>query len=81
MDCRSMGLMNDKSSFFKRGSLKIGDDQSTSYWDDTWSGDMPLVLQYSTMYTFVFRKEDSVASDLRGGPLNIQYFRALLSDK
>ena len=73
--------MKVKSSFFKRGSLKIGDDQSTSYWDDTWSGDMPLVLQYPTMYNFVFRKEDSVASDLRGGPLNIQICRALVGDK
>ena len=45
----SNSLMMVKSSFVMRGSFKVGDGQSTRFWEDTWLGDTLLALQYQTI--------------------------------
>jgi hypothetical protein len=33
------GIMGVKDEFFSRGFLKVGNGQSTRFWEDTWLGD------------------------------------------
>lgn len=73
--------MKVKSSFFKRGSFKVGVGQSMSFWEDTWLGDNPLALQYMSLYNVVCSKDVIVHSVLGITPLNIQFRRAMIGDK
>jgi hypothetical protein len=36
------GLMGVKENFFSRGFFKIGNGQSTWFWEDVWFGEIPL---------------------------------------
>ena len=73
--------MQVKPSFFMRSLFEVGDGQSTSFQEDTWLGDNPLAVQYSSLYNIVRKKDDTVQLVLGSTPLNIQFRRALIGDK
>jgi hypothetical protein len=66
------GLMGLKEIFIKNGSFTIGNGQKTRFWEDTWLGDTPLVLQYPSLYNNVRQK-----NVLSNNPLNIEFRRTL----
>ena len=53
--------MRTKATFFQRVKFLVGNGNSTVFWEDTWLGEMPLALQYPSLYNIVQRKEDYVA--------------------
>jgi hypothetical protein len=75
------GLMRVKEDFFSRGSFKIGNGHMARFWEDTWLGDLPLAIQYPSLYNIVRRKNVLVADVLSVAPLNIEFRRALTGNK
>ena len=73
--------MKVKDDFFQRGSFRVGNGQSTRFWEDTWLGDTPLADQYSMLYNVVRRKNVLVADVLAHIPLNIEFQRTLSGNK
>ena len=74
--------MRVKEEFFDRGSLKIGNGETTRFWEDTWLGISPLKTQYPVLYNIVQHKEVSVHDVLHAAPpLNISFRRAIVGDK
>ena len=72
--------MRSNGTFFQRVRLNIGNGNGTRFWNDTWLGEMPLALQYPTLYNIVQRKEAYVAIVLQTVPLNIQFRRSLVGE-
>ena len=70
--------MRTNDAFFHRVKFTIGNGNITRFWEDTWLGEMPLALQYPTLYNITQRKEAYVATVLNSVPLNIQFRRSLV---
>lgn len=47
------GLMRTKDTFFRRAKFVVGNGTTTRFWEDTWLGEMPLALQYPSLYNIV----------------------------
>jgi len=76
------GLMRVKEDFFIRGSFKIGNGETTRFWEDTWLGDSPLMNQYPLLYNIVQQQHASVHDVLHNAPpLNLGFRRALVGNK
>lgn len=75
------GMMKVKYFFFMRSLFEVGDDQSTSFWENNWLEDNPLAVQYPSLYNTALKKDDIVQSVLGSAPLNIQFWRALIGNK
>jgi hypothetical protein len=75
------GLMNQKDTFFKYGSFRVGDGEGTRFWEDTWLGDAPLANQFPNLYAIVNHKNVTVASSFTENGLNISFRRNLHGDK
>jgi hypothetical protein len=71
------GLMGVKDKFFPRGSFKVGNGQSTRFWEDIWLGERPLAEQYPSLYSIVRWRNVLVSDVLTGNPLNIEFRRTL----
>ena len=52
------GLMKTKVTFFRRVEFLVGNGNGTRFCEDTWLGDMPLAVQYPSLYNIVHCKED-----------------------
>jgi hypothetical protein len=70
------GLMNMKDDFFSIGSINVGNDMYTRFWEDTWLGNKPLAQQY-----IVQRKQVLIANILSHKPLNINFRRTLYNKR
>ena len=73
--------MRVKSAFFNRTKFIIENGTNTRFWEDTWLGETPLVLQYLTLYSIVQRCDASVATVFQSIPLNIQFRRTLAGNR
>ena len=73
--------MRIKDIFFHRVKFVVGSDTTTRFWEDTWLGETPLVLQYPTLYNIAQRKGDYVAIVLQASLLNIQFRRSLVGER
>jgi hypothetical protein len=69
--------MKVKDEFFDRGSFKGGNGEDTHFWEDTWLGNLPLPVQYPSLYNIVQCKQVSIASVMSHMPLNIGFRQAL----
>ena len=47
------GFMRVKEDFFSRGSFRVGNGETTRFWEDTWLGKTPLKYQYPLLYNIV----------------------------
>src|SRR3989337_3230430 len=56
------GLMKVKQSMFNRTKFLIGDGTSTRFWEDTWLGEIPLSIQYPSLYRIAQRRDVVVAT-------------------
>jgi hypothetical protein len=74
-------LLRAKEDFFSQGSFKIGNGHMARFLEDTWLGDLPLAIQYPSLYNIVRRKNVLVADVLSVAPLNIEFRRALTRNK
>lgn len=74
------GLMKVKVTFFQRVMFLVGNGATTRFWGDTWLGEVPLALQYPSLYNIVQCKEDYVATVLQSVSLNIQFRRSLVGE-
>jgi hypothetical protein len=72
---------NEDERYFRRAKFVIGNGTTTRFWEDTWLGEMPLALQYPTLYNIVQYKEAYVATVLQSSPLNIQFRRSLVGER
>jgi hypothetical protein len=50
--------MQVKEDFFNRGHFSVGSGRSVRFWEDIWLGDMPLAIQYLSLYNIVMRKKN-----------------------
>ena len=66
-----------KSVFFNRTKFIVGNGTTTRFWEDTWLGDTPLVLQYPSLYSILQRRDATVETVCQFTPLNIHFRRAL----
>ena len=74
--------MRVKEDFFSRGSFRIGNGETTRFWEDTWLGNTPLKNQYPLLYNIVQQQNVSVHDVFHNGPpLNIGFRRALVGNK
>src|SRR3954468_11236025 len=73
--------MKTKVTFFRRVKFLVGNGNGTRSWEDTWLGDTPLAVQYTSLYNIVQRKEDYVATVLNSVPLNIHFRRSLVGER
>ena len=73
--------MKVKSSFFMRGSFEIGNGQSTSFWEDTWLGNTPLMVQYLSLYRIVRHKFVTIKQVLGQENPDISFRRDLLGTR
>ena len=48
---------------------------ATRVWEDSWIGDNPLSMDYSTLYNIVRHKNVLMVDAMRESPLNIQFIR------
>ena len=76
------GLMRVKDDFFSRGSLVVGNGETTRFWEDIWLGNSPLMNQYPLLYNIVQHQNASVHDVMHNAPpLNIGFRRALVGNK
>ncbi|PWA81371.1 RNA-directed DNA polymerase, eukaryota, Reverse transcriptase zinc-binding domain protein [Artemisia annua] len=59
----------DLISFVKK---KVGNGESTSFWHDSWIGEIPLNNMYPRLYALEVDKHVSVASKLRDTSLTVE---------
>ena len=50
-------LIRSKVAFLNESKLKVGNDRTTRFWEDTWVGETPLAVQYPTLYNIVQHKD------------------------
>jgi hypothetical protein len=50
------GILHGKNEFFQRGSIVIGDGQTTRFWEDAWFDKTSLANQYPSLYAIVRHK-------------------------
>jgi hypothetical protein len=70
------GLMRVKKDFFNRGHFSVGSGRSVRFWEDVWLGDVPLAIQYPSLFNIMMQKKN-VHSVLSHTPLNIGFRRRL----
>ena len=76
------GLMRVKEDFFSRGSFRIGNGETTRFWEDTWLGKKPLKDQYPLLYNIVQHQNVSIHDVFHNAPpINIGFRRALVGSK
>ena len=73
--------MRTKDLFFRKVKFLVGNGMSTRFWEDTWLGEIPLAIQYPTLYNIVQRKEDYIGTVFQSIPLNIQFGRTLVGER
>jgi hypothetical protein len=73
--------MNQKDTFFKYGSFRVGDGEGTRFWEDRWLGNAPLAMQFPNLYAIVNHKNVTVARTISESGLNISFRRNLAGDK
>jgi hypothetical protein len=73
--------MNQKDTFFKYGSFRVGDGEGTRFWEDLWLGNAPLASQFPNLYAIVNHKNVTVANTITENGLNISFRRNLAGDK
>ena len=50
------GVMKAKEFFFQFGTFSVRDDSQVRFWEDTWLGNNPLMVQYPSLYRIVRHK-------------------------
>jgi hypothetical protein len=73
--------MEVKQDLFPRGFFKVGNGESTRFWEDTWLGNTPLAQQYPSLHNIVHHQNVTVARVLAQPPLNITFRRILSGNK
>jgi hypothetical protein len=73
--------MNQKDTFFKFGSFRVGDGEGTRFWEDPWLDDAPLASQFPSLYAIVNHKNVTVANTITENGLNISFRRNLDGDR
>jgi hypothetical protein len=73
-------VKNQKETFSKFGSFRVGDGEGTRFWEDSWLGDAPLASQYPSLYAIVNYKNVTVANAIKEDSLNISFRRNLVGD-
>jgi hypothetical protein len=73
--------MEVKHEFFSRGCFKVGNGETTRFWEDTWLGNTSLAHQYPSLYNIVHHKNVTVAQVLAQSLLNITFRRILTDSK
>ena len=67
------GILKFQNDFFSNGYFIIGNGQCTRFWEDIWLGDIPLSMQYQSLFNIVRHKHVLVAHVLSNTPLNIEF--------
>ena len=70
-----------KDNFFTHGSFVLGNGHDTRFWEDIWLGDMPLAIQYPSLFNIARHKNVLVADVLLHRPLNIEFRRSLTGNR
>jgi hypothetical protein len=52
------GLMRVKKDFFNRGHFSVGSGRSVRFWEDVWLGDVPLAIQYPSLFNIMMQKKN-----------------------
>jgi hypothetical protein len=73
--------MRIKDEVLAKGSFDVKDGTKTRFWEDTWVGDKPLKVKYSSLFNIVRDCHATVAKVLSTSPLNISFHRALVGNK
>jgi len=73
--------MHIKDEVLPKGSFDIKDENKMRFWDDTWVGDKPLKVKYSSLYNIVCDPHATVAKVMATTPLNISFRRGLVDNK
>ena len=50
------GVMKAKEFFFQFGTFSVRDGSQVRFWEDTWLGTTPLMMQYPSLYRIVRHK-------------------------
>jgi hypothetical protein len=72
------GLLKVKDQFFGLSSFILKDGKQIRFWEDTWTGNQPLMLKFLSLYNIARKKSDTVANVFNRIPLNISFRRALV---
>jgi hypothetical protein len=73
--------MRIKDEVLAKGAFNIKDGTKTRFWNDTWVGDKPLKVKYSSLYNIVRDHHATVSKVMATNPLNISFRRALVDNK
>jgi hypothetical protein len=71
------GLLKVKDQFFGLGSFILKDGKQIRFWENTWTGNQPLMLKFPSLYN-IARKNNTVVNVFNRIPLNISFRRALV---
>lgn len=76
--CGHLSWLHKVKHLFKWGAqYKVKNGRSVSFWEDSWLNDIPLILQYPSLYTFCRDKEATVHDCFDGENWNINFNRSL----
>ena len=73
--------MEVKQEFFSRETFVVRNGQKTNFWKDTWIGNVPLSIQYPSLFNIAENKNATVADVLNSVPINLSFQRNVLGTR
>ncbi|GKC76680.1 hypothetical protein Tco_1127454 [Tanacetum coccineum] len=69
-------LLKEKRDISAYCKKKVGNGETSIFWDDVWMGDTPLKIQYPRVYALELRKTISVVEKIAQNFVNVLFRRA-----
>jgi hypothetical protein len=70
-----------KKFFFCHGTFSIKDGSQIHFWEDSWLGNGPLREQYSTLYSIVCPRSDTIAIVMATSPPDVTFRQDLIGPR